>query len=187
ALPVEASSAHVPDGGLPFARTAAGFWNTTLSPLHGAYLAATLARGGVTPPLRLIDRIVDRDGNAVRPPAAPEHRVVTEAAARAVGRMMVGTTEFGTARFGFRDKRTNRPLLPGIAVAGKTGSLDRKDPYLSYSWFVGYAPAERPEVAVAVLIGNGADWHVKAHQLAREVLGSYFEGGAQASPRMASR
>ena len=30
-----ASAAHVPTGGLPFARTAAGFWNTTLSPLHG--------------------------------------------------------------------------------------------------------------------------------------------------------
>jgi len=190
ALPVEPSTAHVPDGGLAFARTAAGFWNTTLSPLHGAYLAATLARGGVTPPLRLIDRVVDRDGNAVRVQAAPERRVVGEAAARAVGRMMVGTTEFGTARFGFRDKRTNRPLLPGIAVAGKTGSLDRRDPaapHLSYSWFVGYAPAERPEVAVAVLLGNGADWHVKAHQVAREVLGSYFEGAHEVNARMASR
>ncbi len=187
AMPVEPSEAHVPDGGLPFARTAAGFWNTTLSPLHGAYLAATLARGGVTPPLRLIDRIVDRDGNTVRPVAAPEHRVVAEAAARAVGRMMVGTTEFGTARLGFHDRRTNRPLLPGIAVAGKTGSLDRKDPYLSYSWFIGYAPAERPEVAVAVLLGNGVDWHVKAHQVAREVLGAYFEGEPRTNPRMASR
>jgi cell division protein FtsI/penicillin-binding protein 2 len=103
--------------------------------------------------------------------------------------MMVGTTEFGTARLGFRDKRTNRPLLPGIAVAGKTGSLDRKEPgaqYLAYSWFVGFAPAERPEVAVAVLLGNGTDWHVKAHQVAREVLGSYFEGGHD-NPRMAAR
>jgi cell division protein FtsI/penicillin-binding protein 2 len=187
AMPVEASTAKVPDGGLPFARTAAGFWNTTLSPLHGAYLAATLARGGVTPPLRLIDRVVDRNGNATRPPAAPARRVVDEAAARAVGRMMVGTTEYGTARLGFRDKRTNRPLLPGIAVAGKTGSLDRKDPYLAYSWFVGYAPAERPEVAVAVLLANGTDWHVKAHQVAREVLGSYFEGERAANARMASR
>jgi len=187
AMPVEASAAHVPDGGLPFARTAAGFWNTTLSPLHGAYLAATLARGGVTPPLRLVDRVVDQRGNSVRPPAAPERRVVAEAAARAVGRMMVGTTEFGTARLGFRDKRTNRPLLPGIAVAGKTGSLDRKDPYLSYSWFVGFAPADHPQVAVAVLLGNGPDWHVKAHQVAREVLGSYFEGGHEASSHVASR
>ena len=124
----------------------------------------------------------------MHPAAAPERRVVSEAAARAVGRMMVGTTEFGTARLGFRDKRTNRPLLPGIAVAGKTGSLDRKDPYLPYSWFVGFAPAERPEVAVAVLLGNGPSWHVKAHQVAREVLSSYFEGGgAPSNPRVASR
>jgi cell division protein FtsI/penicillin-binding protein 2 len=187
AFPTEASTANVPDGGLPFARTAAGFWNTTLSPLHGAYLAATLARGGVTPPLRLIDRVVDRAGNATRPLAAPERRVVDEAAARAVGRMMVGTTEFGTARTGFRDKKTNRPLLPGIAVAGKTGSLDRQNPYLSYSWFVGYAPAEKPEVAIAVLLGNGVDWHVKAHQVAREVLGEYFEGGREPNAHLAVR
>src|SRR5439155_26593838 len=52
ALPTAASEVRVPDGALAFARTAAGFWNTTLSPLHGAFLAATLARGGVTPPLR---------------------------------------------------------------------------------------------------------------------------------------
>ncbi|HXU73442.1 MAG TPA: penicillin-binding transpeptidase domain-containing protein [Polyangia bacterium] len=187
AFPTEASTAHVPEGGLPFARTAAGFWNTTLSPLHGAYLAATLARGGVTPPLRLIDRVIDRQGNTTRPAAAPERRVVEEAAARAVGRMMVGTTEYGTARLGFRDKRTNRPLLPGIAVAGKTGSLDRHDPYVAYSWFVGFAPADRPEVAVAVLLGNGADWHVKAHQVAREVLSDYFEGERETNPHMAAR
>jgi cell division protein FtsI/penicillin-binding protein 2 len=176
ALPVEPSTVELPAADLAFARVAAGFWQTTLSPLHGAWLAATLARGGVTPPLHLVERVVDRDGNAIRPAPSPAHRVVAESLAQAVARMMVGTTEFGTARLGFRDRRTNRPLLPGIAVAGKTGSLDRKDPYLSYSWFVGFAPAERPEVAVAVLLGNGADWRVKAHQVARELLSGYFEG-----------
>jgi penicillin-binding protein A len=176
ALTVEPSTATIPEGGLSFARVSAGFWQTTLSPLHGAYLAATLARGGVTPPLHVVDRIVERDGSSERPAPAAEHRVVDEAAARAVARMMVGTTEFGTARLGFHDKRTNRPLLPGVTVAGKTGSLDRQSPYVSYSWFVGFAPAEKPEVAVAVLLGNGADWHVKAHQVARELLSSYFEG-----------
>ena len=181
ALPTEASTASVPPSGLPFARVAAGFWNTTLSPLHGAWLAATMARGGVTPPMRLVDRYVDRAGNVERAAGAPERRVVSEAAARAVGRMMVGTTEFGTARLGFHDKRTGRPLLPGVAVAGKTGSLDRKSPsYLAYSWFVGFAPAEKPEVAVAVLLGNGPDWSVKAHQVARELLTSYFDGESNA-------
>ena len=186
-LPVEPSAVHVPEGGLAFARVAAGFWQTTLSPLHGAWLAATLARGGVTPPLRLVDRFVDRAGDALKPAAAAQRRVVPEAAARAVARMMVGTTEYGTARLGFHDRRTNRPLLPGIAVAGKTGSLDRHDPYLSYSWFVGFAPAERPEVAIAVLLGNGPRWHVKAHQVAREVLADYFEGAPAVDAHLASR
>jgi peptidoglycan glycosyltransferase len=186
-LPVAPSQAELPSGGLAFARVAAGFWQTTLSPLHGAYLAATLARGGVTPPLRIVDRLIDRDGNAVRSAAPAERRVIPEEAARAVARMMVGTTEYGTARLGFRDRRTNRPLLPGVSVAGKTGSLDRKDPYLSYSWFVGFAPAEHPEVAVAVLLGNGADWHVKAHQVARELLSGYFEGAGASNSRLASR
>jgi cell division protein FtsI/penicillin-binding protein 2 len=67
--------------------------------------------------------------------------------------------------------------LPGVQVAGKTGSLDRKEgPFLAYSWFVGFAPAERPEVAVAVLLGNGMSWHKHAHQVAAEVLSDYFHG-----------
>jgi cell division protein FtsI/penicillin-binding protein 2 len=185
-LPVAPSEVAVPRGdSLGFARVAAGFWSTTLSPLHGAVLAATIARAGVVPPVRIVDRVVDRDGNAARPAAAPERRAISAEAARAVGRMMVGTTEFGTARLGFHDRR-GRPLLPGIAVAGKTGSLNREQPFLAYSWFVGYAPAERPEIAVAVLLGNGADWKVKAHQVAAELLSGYFNG-AQSPTRVASR
>jgi len=174
-LPVAPSEVTVPSHDpLHFARVAAGFWQTTLSPLHGAYLAATLARGGVTPPLRLVDRVVERDGSEARPVAAAERRVVSAEAARAVARMMVGTTQFGTARLGFHD-RQGRPLLP-VEVAGKTGSLNRADPFLSYSWFVGFAPAERPEVAVAVLLGNGQNGSRRAHQVAAELLSSYFHG-----------
>lgn len=161
---------------LAFARVAAGFWRTTMSPVHGAYLAATLARGGVTPPLRLVDRVVGRSGDAFRPEGAPERRALDEATARAVTRMMVGTTEFGTARHGFYDKRTGQARLPGVKVAGKTGSLNRQAPFVAYSWFVGFAPAERPEVAVAVLLGNGAVYRKRAHQVAADVLAGYFHG-----------
>jgi cell division protein FtsI/penicillin-binding protein 2 len=174
-LPVAPSEVTIPSHDpLQFARVAAGFWQTTLSTLHGAYLAATLARGGVTPPLRLIDRVVNRDGAAERPSASPEHRVVSAEAAHAVAHMMVGTTQFGTARLGFHD-RQGHPLLP-VEVAGKTGSLNRAQPFLGYSWFVGFAPAERPEVAVAVLLGNGQGGGKRAHQVAAELLSGYFHG-----------
>jgi len=180
-LPVRRSELAVPRGdALGFARTAAGFWNTTMSPLHGAALAAVFARGGVTAPVRLIERIVGSDGDERHVNVPTERRVLPAAVARAVGQMMVGTTEFGTARLGFHDRR-GKPLLPGVAVAGKTGTLNRKiscppaevgcaGDTLTYSWFVGYAPADHPTHAFAVLLGNGADWKKKAHQVTAEML-----------------
>ena len=176
-LPSVASSIDVPrEDALEYARTAAGFWHSTLSPLHGAAIAATIARGGTTPPLRLVERVVDAQGAAMEIRGAASERVVSVEVANAVGRMMVGTTEYGTARLGFHDKHSGKRILPGIAVAGKTGSLNRKAPFLAYSWFVGYAPAERPEVAFAVLLGNDENWRWKAHQVAAELLAGYFHG-----------
>jgi cell division protein FtsI/penicillin-binding protein 2 len=186
-LPVTPSTVSLQSkDALGFARAAAGFWSTTLSPLHGAWLAATLARDGVTPPMRLVEKVVDRDGRAVVPEAVPSRRVLSGEAARAVSHMMVGTTEYGTARLGFHDKK-GRPLLPGIAVAGKTGSLNRAEPFLAYSWFVGFAPADHPQVAVAVLLGNGADWHQKAHQVAAQLLSGYFHAAPTAATQLAAR
>ncbi len=54
--------------GLEFARTAAGFWHSTLSPLHGALLAAAIANRGEMPSPTLIERAVDRAG---RPSPCP--------------------------------------------------------------------------------------------------------------------
>jgi cell division protein FtsI/penicillin-binding protein 2 len=173
-VPVAASQLSVPRDPLGFARVAAGFWQTTLSPLHGAYLAATIARGGVTPPVHLVQRVMDKNGAAVAGATpAPSQRVLDEQTARAVGEMMIGTTRFGTARHAFNDRR-GRPYLRGVAVAGKTGTLNRKEPYLGYSWFVGYAPARDPKVAFAVLVGNDEEWHLRAAQVARELLEGYF-------------
>jgi len=170
-LPVSPSTAEVPPDGLAFARVAAGFWQTSLSPLHGAYLAATIARGGETPPLRLVERVEDGRGNSVRPPPMHTHRAISPTAAHALASMMLGTTEFGSARLAFRDGHKRR--LP-VAVAGKTGSLNRPDPFTAYSWFVGFAPAEKPEVAVAILLGHGPDGGPRAAEVARDLLAVYF-------------
>jgi cell division protein FtsI/penicillin-binding protein 2 len=182
-LPMTASAIDVPrQDPLEYARAAAGFWHSTLSPLHGAAIAATIARGGTTPPLRLVERIIDAQGSELEVDGARSERVISAEVAGAVGRMMVGTTEYGTARLGFHDKHSGKKILPGVNVAGKTGSLNRKEPFLSYSWFVGYAPAERPEVAFAVLLGNDASWRWKAHQVAADLLHGYFHGARDAAP-----
>ena len=43
-----------------------------------------------------------------------------------------------------------------------------------YTWFVGFAPAEKPEVAIASLVVNTPTWRIKGPELARNVLRAYF-------------
>jgi len=163
----------IPPEPLGFARAAAGFARNTLSPLAGALVAATIARGGEAPPVRLVERVIDRDGRSLRPEAAPARRVLAEPIARTLASMMIGTTESGTARAAFHDRRTHRRLL-GVTVAGKTGSLNGADPFTAYSWFVGFAPAERPEVAFAVLLGHDEEGRVRAAEIARDLVAGWL-------------
>jgi len=182
-LPVEPSRLEVPGDGLEFARTAAGFWHSTLSPMHGALLAATIANRGDMPAPTLIERAHDRDGRPVAQAIATPRHVVDAAAAREVGRMMELTTRIGTAKGTFRDKRGRR-LLP-VEVAGKTGTLSAETDrgYVGYSWFVGYAPAERPAIAFAVVLGNNPNWRIKATYVGRHIVSEYVAAsGHRMSP-----
>jgi len=167
ARPVETSTVEVGDEPFDVANTAAGFGKVRLSPLHGAMLAGIVANGGVLVPPRLVDDV--RGGPL---PAEPEPRriVSPEVAARLAGMMRATVTE-GTARKAFR--RVASPLR-GVQVAGKTGSLFERAPFRDHSLFVGYAPADRPEVAIAVLVVNERTWRVRAPSLAREALEIYF-------------
>jgi penicillin-binding protein A len=162
--PVDVSIASVPDDPFAAANTAAGFGSVKLSPLHGALLAAIVANGGVFVPPALVD-----EGRGA--PPAGSRRVVDEQVAARLAEMMRETVTSGTARKVFR--RVAAPLR-GIAVAGKTGSLADARPYRDYSWFVGYAPADRPEVAIATVVVNDRLWHARAPTVAKEALEAFF-------------
>jgi cell division protein FtsI/penicillin-binding protein 2 len=145
---------------LEFAKTAAGFLNAKLSVAGGALLAATFADHGERPALRLIASI---DGKELAAPAPK--RVISADAADEVARMMVGTCASGSAAksFGRRDA--------SVRVAGKTGTLTRTEPfYMEHSWFVGFAPADKPEVIVSVLFGNPESWHLRGHEAAKRLI-----------------
>ena len=142
-----------------FARAAAGFAGSRLSVLGGALLAATFADDGNQPMPRLIDSIAGAKLDLVT-----AHRVLAENVAKSVARMMVGTCTFGSAArtFGKHAK---------VAVAGKTGTLATSSPfYMENSWFVGYAPAEKPQIVVSVLLGNPENWHLRGHEAARRMI-----------------
>jgi penicillin-binding protein A len=144
---------------LAFAQTAAGFTGSQLSAVGGALLAATFADDGEQPLPYLVASV---DGVAVPPPG--KRRAVTAEVARAVGRMMQATCEFGSAARSFGKHQA-------IRVAGKTGTLTRTEPfYMEHSWFVGYAPAEQPQIIVSVVLGNPENWHLRGHEAARRLI-----------------
>jgi penicillin-binding protein A len=200
---VEPSEADIPREPLEFARAAAGFWHSSLSVLHGALLAATIANRGEMPAAHIIERALDAHGATVVLPRLPSRRVLDPAVAAQVGAMMRLTTTMGTAKRSFRDRRGHRTLP--IEVAGKTGTLFHRgrpqDPALpsaelapedgriGYSWFVGYAPADQPKVAFAVLLGNPVVWPLKAHSVARQLIAEYLatEGAAKHGRLLARR
>ena len=122
------------------------------------------------PRATLVDQVIDGAGR-VSYEAEPEifREVVPSATARAVGRMMVETTRRGTARRYFFDQRGNA-FLPGIEAAGKTGTLANDEPYRGYTWFVGFAPVDDPQIAVAALVVNEPRWRIKGAYAAREAM-----------------
>jgi peptidoglycan glycosyltransferase len=87
-------------------------------------------------------------------------RAVSVPTAAAVGRMMVDVVQSGTGR---------GAAVPGVQVAGKTGTAQAPGGP-PHAWFVAYAPADAPRVAVAVLVERGGD------------MGDEATGGRVAAP-----
>lgn len=171
---VRPSPAEVPGDRLEFARTSAGFWHTHISPLHAGLLAATIANDGQMPRAAIVSEVLSASGERLYQHTPATYRaVLTRRTARRTGDMMRRTVTHGTARSAFYDGQGN-PFLPGIAIAGKTGTLTGSDPYRGYTWWVGFAPADAPTIAVAALVVNHPEWRVKASYMARETLRYYL-------------
>ena len=188
-VPVQPSAIKIPEDTLGYARTAAGFWNTTLSPMHAAYLSATMARGGE--PIRpvLVADVAHDDGGKpfwFAPSSIALKRAIKGETAQAVTTMMESTVSDGTSYRAFHDAR-GQSFLPNVPVAGKTGTLTDPIQQRFYTWFTGFAPSHgmsaegdapdtKPprQVAIAALVVNNPTWTIKANILAREVLRAYF-------------
>jgi cell division protein FtsI/penicillin-binding protein 2 len=170
------STLTFPDDDLGFARTAAGFWHSTLSPFEAANVATTLANGGEMIRLHVVQSVKDEAGEIYQGPTARQvvRRVVDEGVASQVTTMMENTVESGTSYRSFHD-RNGKPYLPDIRVAGKTGTLTKPSPDGPfYTWFVGFAPSRKPEVAISVMVANHLKWRVKATHVACDMLRTYF-------------
>lgn len=174
----ELGKLSLPYNDLDFARAAAGFQGSSLSPLGAAYLMALIARGGSSVPLRLHEALeaLPAPSEAARP--AP---VFSARTARLLTRLLEVTVESGTSRGAFTAPDGKR-YLPSIRVAGKTGTLrPGAGEDTMTSWFTGFAPSRSPEIVVSVMLVNGHTYRRKANELARDLLRTYFHAHGHAT------
>ncbi len=129
------------------ADTSYGQGELLVSPLQMALVAASIGMGGVMPTPHYATEVRDAQGHAIRVIApGPIGQVIRLETAKALTAMLVGAVN-GPGAFAFAAK------IPGTSVAGKTGSAENPSG-APHGWFVGFAPAEAPTVAVAILLEN---------------------------------
>ena len=125
--------------------TAIGQGRTGVTPLYMAMLASAFANDGMMMQPYIVDHVVYPDGTEARH-TVPEKlsEICTPEQAACIKDMMVRVVSEGTGA---------AAAINGVTVAGKTGTAENATGY-DHSWFIGFAPAENPRVAVAVVIEN---------------------------------
>jgi penicillin-binding protein A len=173
-LPFDAAATvghlELPYNDLEFARAAAGFVGSDLTPLGAAHLALTVASQGRPPQMRLIERL---EGHITPTEPVWLPRVMSNNTAWRMTRMMEVTVHSGTSLEAFSRPDAQSYLGP-IRVAGKTGTLQRGKSAPITSWFTGFAPSRDPKVVVTVLLQNSPLWRRKANEVARDLLRVVF-------------
>lgn len=166
-LPFDLPTATSRIGSQPLSRvelatSAFGQGELQVTPLLMALGAATIANGGRMPHPYLVQKATDGDGNTLLDHTPrPVRDVISADTATAMNRLMVASVQEGYAR---------SARISGIQVAGKTGSAETGQGQKTHSWFIGYAPADSPTIAVAVIMENKGSGSEFAAPAARAVM-----------------
>lgn len=117
-----------------------------VTPFQMALIAAAVANDGVIMrPYIVSSSKLSSDTTVYSRRPEQLSRAVDGAIAESVGEMMVECVKSGTGK-GAR--------VSGISVAGKTGTAENEHKNAEHSWFIAYAPADEPKIALAVILEN---------------------------------
>jgi penicillin-binding protein A len=129
-------------------RLAFGQERLLVTPLQMALVSAGVGNGGIVMEPTLVDRIIAPDGKVIQGPSSEEWKeAVSPRTAAELTAMMTAVVQSGTG---------TAAQIAGVPVAGKTGTAETGRPGQNDIWFIGFAPATRPQVAVAVALSNQA-------------------------------
>jgi peptidoglycan glycosyltransferase len=144
-------------------RLAFGQERLQVTPLQMALVAAGVANDGVVMQPSLVDRIIDPDGKVIQrtDPHTWKEAMKPQTAAELTA-MMVAVVQGGTGV---------AAQIPGIQVAGKTGTAETGRAGENDTWFIAFAPAGNPKVAVAVALSNqSGTGGATAAPIAKEIM-----------------
>lgn len=161
-LPVSVSKLNMnnPDKNL-LSASSIGQGKVLVTPLEMALMTSAIANDGNIMKPQLIETIQNYKGESV---LQMEPEVLFEATSKEnadrITDLMVDVTRNGTG---------TRASIRGVQVAGKTGTAQNATG-LSHAWYTGFAPAEDPEVVVAVIVEGGNSGGTVAAPIARELI-----------------
>ena len=157
-VPLTAAASHFPTSAdrPQTAMSAIGQFDVRATTLQMAMVAAGIGNDGVVMRPYVVSQILGPDLSVLQStPPAPFRRAMSAENAATLRTMMVGVVEQGTG---------SNARIKGVAVGGKTGTAQNAPGQSAHAWFVGLAPADKPSVAVAVVLEHGGG--------AREVSGN---------------
>jgi peptidoglycan glycosyltransferase len=157
-------------------RLAFGQANLLVTPLQMAMVAAAIANDGKVMKPHVLKEVRSPGGSVVSRVGPQElSRAASPATAHAVRDMMVAVVESGTGQ---------NAQIPGVEVAGKTGTAETGADRVYHAWFVFFAPAENPVIAGAVVVErqpNGFGGAVAA-PIAKAIMQAILPSASNAKP-----
>lgn len=131
------------------AQSAIGQYDVRVTPLQVAMVTAAIANRGIVMRPYLVQQVIGANLE-ILDSTAPEQlsQAISPEVAAALGRMMVAVVEQGTGK---------AARISGVAVAGKTGTAQQGNGLPPHAWFTSFAPADNPQIAVAVVVEDGGN------------------------------
>ncbi|HZU14793.1 MAG TPA: penicillin-binding protein 2 [Chloroflexota bacterium] len=164
-IPVLASHVHTPGtpfGQLELAQSAFGQGDLHVTPLAMVMATAAIGNGGVMETPQLIKTITAPNGSAVTSPSPSTYSTpISPTTASEVTSAMKQVVAVGTGVLA---------RSQGISIAGKTGTAETGGTQLPHAWFVCFAPADHPRIAVAVIVEHGGEGATTAAPLAGQIV-----------------
>ncbi|GAA0177613.1 penicillin-binding protein 2 [Clostridium sediminicola] len=145
------------------AQSAIGQGKVLVTPFQMALVASTVANNGLMKNPYIISEIIDDNGETIKKfSSSTLEQVVSLEDAEIVKEYMRQVVDKGTGK---------NAQVSNITVCGKTGTSEyMNNSDKTHAWFVGFAPMENPQVAIAVIVENGGTGGGTAAKIAKDII-----------------